>query len=112
MSTKRQQAEIDKAEAVEWLRDVYPKGSTVYTVLRSSSRSGLSREIGIVAIRDGGTTILHPNYRVGIACDYRMNKQGDGLKVQGGGMDMGFAVVYDLASVLYGDGYALNHRWI
>ena len=32
--------------------------------------------------------------------------------VGGCGMDMGFHLVYTLASVLYKDGYALTHRYI
>ena len=32
--------------------------------------------------------------------------------VGGCGMDMGFHMVYTLASVLYGDGYALKERYI
>jgi hypothetical protein len=47
------------------------------------------------------------------ALDYRLSYGAhDGLKVSGAGMDMAYHVVHSLASVLYGDGYALNHRAI
>jgi hypothetical protein len=41
----------------------------------------------------------------------------DGYKVGGCGMDMGFHLVYTLASVLFPEdrktgGYKLNHEWI
>lgn len=110
MARTKQETREARSEAAEQLRAWFPKGSTVYTVLRSHSRSGMSRVIGVVAILDGGTTILHPNHR--IATLLGMTTKGDGIKVQGGGMDMGFHLAYELASELYGDGYALNHRWI
>lgn len=101
------------------LRDWYPKGSTVYTVLRSVARSGMSREIGLVALRcgerlDGEKEIvaLHPNYAASDVLGLRLNKDGDGLKIGGGGMDMGFELAYRLGQALYGDGYALKHTWL
>ena len=36
----------------------------------------------------------------------------EGVKVGGAGMDMGFHLVYNLAAVLFDDGYALEHKWI
>jgi hypothetical protein len=66
------------------------------------------------------------------ALDYPLDRDREGLKVSGCGMDMGFAVVHELGRALFpegfkvegvgrnGDtsgwdrdgGYALKHRWI
>lgn len=122
-----------QTEAVAKLREWIKPGDTVYTVLRNVSRSGMSREIGVVLMRkDGGT--LHPNYLVSEALSIRMGKR-DGIIMGGCGMDMGFELVYCLGRVLFpkgfdttlpgtrarnGDksghdadgGYALRHEWI
>jgi hypothetical protein len=59
----------DKAEALAELRALLPPGSTVYTILRSVSRSGMSRELSVVAFKDGRA--LHPNWAVAQVTDYR-----------------------------------------
>ena len=97
--TKKQ---TDKEEAIARLREWLKPGDTVYTILRSVSRSGMSREIGVVINRDGA--FLHPNYAVADALGWRINKHGDGIKVSGCGMDMGFHVVYNLGYVMYPNG--------
>lgn len=111
----------ERDQAIERLREWFPKGSTVYTILRHVSRSGMQRTIGLVSLRgqeDGRETnpnavdIRHPNYAASEVLGYTLDKQREGVKVGGCGMDMGFAVVYDLARVLYDDGYALKHEWL
>jgi hypothetical protein len=135
--TKQQKAE--QQEAIAKLREWIKPGDTVYTILRNVSRSGMSREIGIVLMENG--VDLHPNYLVAKALGERIGKR-DGVIVGGCGMDMGFHLVYNLGRVLFpegfecvgekrcrandhtnGDrnykphqhrdgGYALNHRWL
>ena len=95
--------EAERQEAVEKLRSWFKPGDTVFTTLRHVSRSGMTRHIGVVVLRDG--VDLYPNYAIAAACDYRLNKNGDGLVVGGCGMDMGFALVYDLSRVLFPDGF-------
>jgi len=105
----QKQSEIEQARAT--LLEMLKPGDTVYTVLRSVSRSGMSREIGVLKQRaDGG--FWYPNYAAATVLGYRLNKHGDGLKVSGCGMDMGFHVVYSLSQALFGDGYALKQSWI
>lgn len=91
------------------LRDWFPKGSTVYTIVRNVARSGMSREIGVVAIV-GADDIRHPNYAASVVLGLPLKR--DAVKVSGCGMDMGFWLAYELGQKLYGDGYALNHRWL
>lgn len=103
----------EHTEQLEKLRAWFPKGSTVYTLLRHVSRSGMQRQISVVAIIDKDD-VRHPNYSVSRVLGYRLNKGGmhDAIIVNGAGMDMGFEIAYSLASKLYGDGYALKHQWL
>ena len=92
----------ERQEAIEKLREWIKPGDTVHTILRHVSKSGMTRDIGIVLIRDDGSTI-HPNYAVSRALD--MPLKHDAVRIGGCGMDMGFAIVYDLSYALYGEGY-------
>ena len=51
---------------------------------------------------------IHPNHAVGVVLGLRQVERGrgDGLKVSGAGMDMGFWLVYTLSRALWPDGYA------
>lgn len=133
--TKAQRAADAKAEAIEHLRELCPPGSTILCVLGHASRSGMSRRINFYS--DGPD----PVYLSGLIeklGHYKRPANGDGLRVDGCGMDMGFAVVYDTAQTLYPDGfdcigdrcpsndhsnrennahhrsggYAIRHRWL
>lgn len=97
----------EKAEALAKLREWIKPGDTVYTILRNVSRSGMSREIGVVLLangEDGRTIDLHPNYSVAVVLGERCGKR-DGVIVGGAGMDMGFHLVYSLSSALFPNGY-------
>lgn len=99
MSKASQKAER-KAESLAYLRKLLKPGSTVYTVLRHVSRSGMSRRIDLYAhSKDGPIWITGP---VGRVLDYREADKG-GLVVGGCGMDMGFHLVHSLGYALYGD---------
>ena len=118
--TKREQVERDDARAK--LREWIKPGNTVYTILRHVSRSGMRREIGVVLIRpngDGSVHTLHPNWLVAEATGMRVNKAGDGIIMDGAGMDMGFALVYDLSMTLFcpdkydhDAAYSLKQEWL
>jgi len=99
MTSKRQSLEVE--EAKKTLRELFPPGSTVLCILRHVSRSGMSREISFRTV-DRDVT-----YLFALVGDYRRGTR-DGLKVQGGGMDMGFAVVYDVSRRLYPDGFGIK----
>lgn len=94
---------------IDRLRELVPRGTRVFTILRRAARSGMSREIGLVVMSNGRP--LHPNW---LACQVLGLRQGDrdGIVVRGCGMDMGFAVVTDLAQALYADPCALSHEWL
>lgn len=128
-------------EDLHFLREIFPPGSTVYTVLRSVARSGMSRTLDVYAMCEGRPLWVTPRVARVIGC----TRKGDAMRVQGCGMDMGFWVAYELARKLYQDqfrcigekcpsndhtnerrnpkgydserihsdaGYALRHEWI
>lgn len=96
----------EQQEYRDGLKAMLPKGSRVHTLVRSVSSSGMSRRISVFAIIEGDLVNLDWQIeRAGIA-KRRANKQG--LYIQGCGMDMCFALVYDLAMTLHGDGYSIH----
>lgn len=108
--TRAQQAE--RAEALERLREWLKPGDTVYTILRHVSRSGMQRTIDVVhfdargATHDGRQgTPLHLGYNIAQALGMSYDRQREGVKVGGCGMDMGFHLVYSLSSALFRDGF-------
>ena len=99
---------ITKDEALADLREIFPVGTEVRTILRHASRSGMTRAISVISpgLRD-------VSYLVSRVTGFKMDPKHEGLKVGGCGMDMGYHVVYSLSRALYRDaGYALRHRWL
>lgn len=119
MTTKASKA--DRAEAVERLRNYLRPGDTVTCVLRSVSRSGMSRRIDFYKFAaDGGAVVkLYLSGLIGTALGWSCGR--DGLRVQGCGMDMGFHVVHELGYALFGrcerpenerGNWPLRHEWL
>lgn len=92
--------------AADTLRELFPEGSTVYVVQRHVSQSGMMRRLSVFAIADND--LRNVTHMVSKVTHYNEAARSEGLVVRGCGMDMHFAVVYDLSSVLYGNGYALH----
>ena len=93
----------ERQEAAESLRALIAPGDTIYTILRHVSRSGMSRSISLYAIRDG-----KPRWLDGYAAkvtERALDRLHDGIKIGGCGMDMGFALVYNLSRALWPDGH-------
>lgn len=117
--TKLIKAEQAQRElAIEALRELMKPGDTIYTILDHVSSSGMNRAIRVLVPRmiNGRISFLHPNYSTGEALGLRHWKRNgreqDALVVQGGGMDMGFHLVCNLSSVLYGNESALKQEWL
>jgi len=102
------------AERAEWLadmRETLPPGSTVYTVLRHVSASGMTRSIDAYALLpdpdDSGRIVKRwLSYRIAAILGMSYDERRECVKVGGAGMDMGFHLVYSLSSYLYRDGFA------
>jgi hypothetical protein len=99
--TKAQKAE-QKADR-ERLRGWIKPGDTVYTVLRHVSRSGMQRSISLLVMHEG--SIMDISGTAAGAMGDRFDRDQGGVKVGGCGMDMGFALVYELSYVLYPQGF-------
>lgn len=97
----KSRAEVEDARAR--LRDLCPPGTTVYTVLRHVSKSGMSRDIAVYVMADGEPRWI--TWSVAQATGLGWNDAREAIRIGGAGMDMGFALVYDLSSVLYRDGF-------
>lgn len=93
----------DQKTARDILRQWFPVGSTVHTILRHVSRSGMSRDIGIVAILPDGD-VRHPNYATAAALGLPVGKP-DSVRIGGCGMDMGYHLAYSIAHACYPTGF-------
>ncbi len=105
----------ERLESIETLRKSVKPGDTLHTIVRHVARSGMSRSIDVYKFSIADKKHGHaPNgvckewltFHVGRALGYSMNKKHEALDVGGCGMDMGFHLVYSLASALFSkDGY-------
>jgi hypothetical protein len=98
--------EIKRAEAICDLREMLKPGDVVYTTVKHVSRSGMSRVIDVHLIINNEPRWIA--YSVGRACDYPFDDKREALRVGGCGMDMGFAVVYELGRTLFPDGFGVE----
>lgn len=103
-------------EAIERLRELFPVGATVFTHVDHVARSGMSRQIRAYSIRPApaspsGVHVWDVSGFVARALA-RRGSIDDGVRCGGCGMDMAFELVYSLAQVLHGDGYALKKEAI
>ena len=113
--TKKEQAqkEAQKEEALTNLRGILTVGQTVYTSLKWVNKAGSSRLIRVYIVRDDH--IVDISWDVGKLLDYKYDNTADALVVGGGGMDMGYHLVYGLGRALYPEGvpctgYSLSKR--
>ena len=95
----------EREEALAKLRKLCPPGTTVYTKLNHVSRSGMSRSITPFLIIDGEPYYIAWSVAVIFA---QSRDKHDGVRMDGCGMDMGFALVYNLSLYLYPDGFGLK----
>jgi hypothetical protein len=104
----------DQQQALTMLRGFLKRGDTVFTSLEHVSRSGMQRVIQCHVFRGGKRNPDHYvlGYNVARLCGYRYDREREGVVIGGAGMDMGFALVYDLSRVMFDDGYALTQRWL
>jgi len=83
--------------------ELLPKTSIIYSIVRSVSKSGLSRTIDFYVIKDDKPIWITPAIRD--ILDYKQDEKTGALKVNGTGMDMCFHVVNSLGYKLFNDGY-------
>jgi hypothetical protein len=101
--TKAQMAKME--ETKEELRALLKPGDEILTHVNHVSRSGMSRSISMKIIRDN--QILDISYDAALVMGDKIDQRHDGIKISGCGMDMGFAIVYNLGRTLYPEGFKL-----
>ena len=99
----------EKQQAIQYLKEHIKKGDTLFTIVTKVAKSGMSRNIKVLDIKEGNPSYW--NYYIAKVLDYKLKEDGT-IRVQGCGMDMGFHLVYTLSKVLFDDGYAIKQRWI
>lgn len=118
---------LNKTEALTRLNTLLTPGATVYTLLRHVSASGMQRTIDMFVMQNNEPVFI--SHLMAAVSHYSQSGKHEGLTCRGAGMDMGFALVYDLGSIVWPNGtpephgtrngtpdraggYALKHRWL
>ena len=104
---QREEKEQERESAKKHLLTLLRPGDTVYTSLDKVSASGITRYISVYIARidknrayaNGRPYIKRISWEVAKVLDYKQNNTS--LIVGGGGMDMGFHVVYSLSRSLF-----------
>jgi hypothetical protein len=119
--------EIEKNEALKHLRKIIKPNDVINCFLRHVSSSGMTRRISFYVIKNN--KLIGLDWYIEKVLGYKRNYNNEGLVVGGCGMDMGFAVVYELGLSLWpkgtkkphgirngepdsNGGYALKHSWV
>lgn len=103
--TQKEGKRLYRDQSIKVLRNLLSPGQTVYTSIKSVSRSGMSRVIRVHVVE--GNTIRNISGHVATALNW--NGDQDGVKVSGCGMDMGFHTVYSIGYVLWPNGTPEPH---
>ncbi len=124
--TKAQKQEQENARTE--LRGMLKPGQKVYCILRSCSRSGMSRVIDLQIV-DADGDMRHIGRLAAVAGGDKYDHSRNGIKIGGCGMDMGFELVYNLGKYVWPNGtdkphgrrngepdsdggYVLKHEWL
>lgn len=121
---QKMKVKTTKQEIKDWedeLRTMFDQMERpeVYCLLKNVSRSGMQRTIQLIVIRNNEPWYI--GYKVAGILGMAYDEKKEGVKINGCGMDMGFAIVNDLSSHLYKnpDGsyshegaYKIKSRWL
>jgi hypothetical protein len=102
MSTK---TNPNQANARYSLEGLLPRGSKVYTVLRSVSRSGMLRRVSVLLVTEG--RISDVTGMVALALGWSRDRDGY-LPIRGCGFNVATHVVGALSYALHQDEYCLD----
>lgn len=113
--SKTTKAAADMEESREALRKLLNSGDKVYCILRHVSSSGMSRVIDLViptpaeGAYDGKAGIRSIGWHAARAMGSTWDDKRQGIKIGGCGMDMGFALVYNLGHAVWPEGTPEPH---
>lgn len=110
-----------KQEAIKRLRKLFPIGSKVSTVVTHVSKSGARRVVKVLAYDKEQGEIRDVSNLVARVLGDKVDDYHGGVVTGGIGLDVAYALVYDLSHTLYKDsrskkvepnraGYALGHN--
>ena len=115
---KKLRKEMEQFEAADYLHDAlmssaqkYPGEFLLYTSVGSVAKSGMSRRIKVYLVVDG--QIIRVTHLASKILDLNLND--DGARINGCGMDMGFALVNDLEwklNSILGTVFKLKQTWL
>ena len=109
---------MSKTKSIEALKGLISEGDTIFYIVKNVSNSGNYRHIDFYKF-DVKDTFKENENRVvktwlsghmAQALQYRFVDKTQCVGVSGGGMDMGFHLVYQLSHLLFGDGYKLKYE--
>ena len=92
-----------KAQLIDHLQGI----TTIYTIVRKVAASGMSREISLLAVKNG--EIMDITWGACVAMDASLNKGGNAIIVKGCGMDLCWHTVERLSQTL---GLKLSYRML
>lgn len=95
----------DVQQVRAWLRQSAYKTPGGAPIGRAAS--GMSRTIAPIVFTRSGP--IHPGYRIAQVLGMPFDREAEGIKIRGAGMDFGFALVDHLASKI---GMPLKHEWL
>ena len=108
------------ADEIAQAREYLKQFGTLHTMLRHVSKSGMSRDISVVGSLNG--EVENVTWYVARALDYKLHSNNTGnhvIKMKGCGMDMGYALIYNLSRAIYETpdnqsdaGYIIKQRWL
>ena len=111
-TSKKAQKQQEKEEARAYILSLLEgqERPTAYTIIRSVSSSGMSRQISVKVIKEG--RLYDISFSVAKLLDYPLvQKAHNAVRVNGCGMDMGFHIVSSMSRVLFGDDYKVRQEW-
>jgi hypothetical protein len=124
ISKAQRREEIESATRM--LQELFPRGSSVCTIVRKVSASGMSRQISVLGmfmqspedawqLTGRGDVVSfsfrHPNWAVATVLGWQLTtakSDYDAIVVKGCGMDMQYHLVSSLSHALYGQDDLLN----
>ena len=110
--SKKAQKQQEKEEARAYILSLLEGEDrpTAYTIIRSVSSSGMSRQISVKVVKEN--RLYDISFSVAKLLDYTLiQKAHNAVRVSGCGMDMGFHIISSLSRVLFGDDYKIRQEW-
>lgn len=101
--TLEMKKESARLTAIAQLLEKIKPGDTLMTTVRHVSESGMYRVIDVYKIADN--ELLRYSWSIAEAIGYRYDKRHEGVGISGCGMDMCFAIVYNLGHALFPNGF-------